>query len=107
MAARPEPLPEPGVGFALGWGWKKATLVFLGVCPLQEGAVRGASARDVLWNGPSWSWGCLAAWGMAWGTSSTSVLGCQDLCLHVAPCWGVGWAALRPSLEQLASRGQQ
>lgn len=116
MAAHPEPLPVLGVGFraapAFGRGMGKGNPDVPGClssagrgCALCEGRVPGLCCGTAL----SGAGGCLGAWGMAWGSrgSSTSVLGCRDLC----PCGSVlgGWmgAVLRPSPEQLASRGQE
>lgn len=115
MVARPEPLPVPGLGFGLLVPWdgerKKATLMLLGVCPLQEEAVPGARGecqgcaveQPFLELGAAWQ---LGAQLRAAGTPAPGCWG-AGISAGVASCWGDGWAALRPSLEQLASRGQE
>lgn len=115
MAARPEPLPAPGVGFGLllplDGQWVKATLMFLGVCPLEEEAVpcargecQGCAVEQpflelrAAWELGAWLGAAVAPAPRCWGAGISA---------HVAPSWGDGWAALRPSPEQLASRGQE
>lgn len=77
--------------------------MFPGTCPLQEEAVQGASARDVLWNSPSWSWGLPRSLGHGLGQPWL-----QDLSVEVprslpacGPVLG-GWMGSTPSFSGAA-----
>lgn len=99
MAAHPEPLPVPGVGFGLllplDGEWVKATLMFLGVCPLQEEAVpcaRGecqgcAVEQPFLELGAAWK---LGAW-LGAAVAPAPRCWAAGISAHVAPSWGDGW----------------